>query len=179
VHIEQGDAQRLPFRAGQFDVVLSQLVLNFVPDRAKALIEMRRVARPGGTIAAAVWDYADGMQSLRAFWDEAIALRPEMEARDERHMPLCREGELAAFWREHGMRQVADAPLTIPTRFASFDDYWQPFLDGQGPAGAFVAGLDAPDRDALRQRLLQRLSGGDPARPIALTARAWAVRGSV
>ena len=102
-----------------------------------------------------------------------------MDARDERHMPLCRKGELAALWREHRLQDVAEEALTIETRFASFDDYWSPFLEKQGPAGAFAATLTSSDREQLRLRLHRRLIGDGPERPIVLRARAWAVRGTV
>jgi SAM-dependent methyltransferase len=176
---EVGDAQQLGFEEHSFDVVLSMLVLNFIPDRKKAIDEMIRVTRPGGVVAAAVWDYGAGMEMLRVFWDEAVALRPEDAARDERHMPLCREGELAAFWRGHGLRDVSEQGLEVPTRFASFDDYWDPFLEKQGPAGAYVSQLTEPAREALRLRLRRRLLGDGPDRAFTLTARAWAVRGIV
>ena len=179
IRFEVGDARQLPFANGSFDRTLSLLVLNFIPDRAKALDEMIRVTRPGGTVAAAVWDYGQGMEMLRVFWDEAIALSPAMDARDERHMPLSRGGELGALWREHGLQDVMEEPLTIQTRFGSFDDYWSPFLEKQGPAGEYVASLSAGERDQLRLRLRWRLLGDGPDRPIVLTARAWAVRGSV
>ena len=146
--------------------------------RAKALDEMIRVTRPGGTVAAAVWDYGQGMEMLRVFWDEAIALSPAMDARDERHMPLSRKGELAALWRAHALQDVVEETLTIQTRFVSFDDYWSPFLEKQGPAGEYVASLPAGERDQLRLRLRRRLLGDGPDRPIVLAARAWAVRGS-
>lgn len=179
VQFETGDAQKMRFENAAFDRTLSLLVLNFIPDPARALTEMVRVTRPGGTIAAAVWDYGGGMEMLRIFWDEAIALKPEMDKRDERHMPLCRAGELAALWRSHRLENVAEEGLVIDTRFASFDDYWKPFLDKQGPAGAYVAALSADDREALRLRLRRRLIGDGGDQPIALTARAWAVRGVV
>ena len=172
-----GDAQQLRFADRTFDRVLSLLVMNFIPDPAKALREMIRVTRPGSVIAAAVWDYDEGMQMLRVFWDEAVARDPAVAARDERNMPLCRRGELAALWRAHGLVQVEEQPLTIPQSFASFDDYWSPFLGGQGPAGAYVAGLPETERAALRLRLRQRLLGDGPDRAITLQARAWAVKG--
>ena len=179
VRFEVGDAQRLRFLDGSVDRTLSLLVLNFLPDPAKALDEMTRVTRPGGTVAAAVWDYERGMEMLRVFWDEAIALSPAMGARDERHMPFSRKGELALLWREHGLQDVLEEPLTIQTRFVSFDDYWLPFLEKQGPAGQYVASLSAGDRDQLRLRLRKRLLGDGPDRRIVLAARAWAVRGIV
>ncbi len=173
-----GDAQRLPFGDSSFDRTLSLLMLNFIPDSGRAVQEMIRVTRPGGTVAAAVWDYAEGMEMLRVFWDEAIALVPEDDSRDERHMPLSRRGELATFCRAHHLKEVVDTALTIDTRFASFDDYWSPFLHRQGPAGAYVASLAAADVDRLRVRLRRRLVG-DGDRPIVLGARAWAVKGIV
>ena len=179
VGFEVGDAQQLRFLNGSFDGTLSLLVLNFIPDRAKALDEMIRVTKPGGRVVAAVWDYGQGMEMLRVFWDEATALTPAMAARDERHMPLSRKGELAALWREHGLQDVVEETLTIQTRFVSFDDYWSPFLEKQGPAGEYVASLRAGERDQLRRRLRRRLLGDGPDRPIVLAARAWAVRGSV
>jgi SAM-dependent methyltransferase len=174
-----GDAQALQMPDGSFDRVASLLVINFIPDRAKALREMIRVTRTGGIIAAVVWDYGDGMQMLRVFWDEAVALDPAAAARDERNMPLCREGELAALWREHGLTQVEEQPLTVDTSFPSFEDYWESFLGGQGPAGAYAASLPAARRDALRARIRRRLVGNGADRPIALRARAWAVKGIV
>jgi SAM-dependent methyltransferase len=176
---EVGDAQKLRFTDGSFDRTLSLLVLNFIPDPAKALSEMARVTRPGGTVAAAVWDYGQGMEMLRLFWDEATALAPASDAKDERHMPLCRSGDLAALWREHRLQDVSAEALTIETRFSSFEDYWTPFLEQQGPAGAYVAALPASEREQLRVRLHRRLLGDGPDRPITLSARAWAVRGVV
>jgi SAM-dependent methyltransferase len=178
VRFEIGDAQRLRFADSSFDRTLALLSLNFVPDYAKALEEMSRVTRCGGTIAAAVWDYGSEMEMLRIFWDEAAVVDPDADARDERHMPLCRHGELTALWRQHGLTDVCEEAITIRTRFSSFDDYWLPFLDGQGPAGAFVAALAPAARDELSRRLRRRLVG-DANHPILLTARAWVVRGIV
>jgi SAM-dependent methyltransferase len=177
--LEVGDAQQMRFEDGSFDRVLSLLVVNFIPDPVKALEEMRRVTRRSGTVAAAVWDYGDGMQMLRTFWDEAVALNRAAEPRDERHMPLCRAGELGAMWRKQGLAQVVEEGLTIETRFTGFDDYWGPFLDKQGPAGAYAASLTVTERNLLRERLRRRLLGDGPDRAIALRARAWAVRGVV
>jgi len=176
---EIGDAQQLGFPANSFDRTLSLLVLNFIPDRAKAMNEMIRVTRRGGTVAAAVWDYGEGMEMLRVFWDEAAAINDTARRADERNMPLCRPGELAGFWRQHGLEHVSEAPIVIRTRFASFEDYWSPFLEKQGPAGAYVATLSGSEREQLRLRLRRRLIGDGPDRPITLSARAWAVRGTV
>jgi SAM-dependent methyltransferase len=174
-----GDAQALEFPDATFDKTLSLLVMNFIPDPARALREMVRVTRPGGVVAAAVWDYGDGMEMLRVFWDEAVALDPAIAARDERNMPLCKPGELAALWSVQELERVEEQPIAIELEFASFDDYWRPFLGGQGPAGAYVAALAEPRRAALEARLRSRLLGGRSDGPITLQARAWAVKGVV
>lgn len=179
VRFEVGDAQQMPFASAEFDRALSMLNLNFIPDLDAAVNEMTRVTRRGGTVAAAVWDYGDGMQMLRAFWDEAAAVVPHAGAKDERHMRLCRTGELGRLWATHQLIDVVESAIGVDTRFTSFDDYWQPFLEGQGPAGALVAGLSADVRDQLRDRLKARLIGDKADGAIALTARAWAVRGTV
>lgn len=179
LRFQVGDALALEFRDASFDATLSLLALNFIPDPRKALGEMIRVTRVGGVVAAAVWDYAEGMEMLRVFWDEAVAVDPAVASRDERHMALCRRGELAALWREAGLTDVDDQPLMIDLVFESFDDYWLPFLGGVGPAGAHAASLAAPARDALRTRLSTRLSAGREEHSISLMARAWAARGVV
>jgi SAM-dependent methyltransferase len=179
LRFQVGDAQALEFRDASFDATLSLLALNFIPDPRKALGEMIRVTRVGGVVAAAVWDYAEGMEMLRVFWDEAVALDPAIASRDERHMALCRRGELAALWRQAGLAGVDEQSLTIDLVFESFDDYWLPFLDGVGPAGAYAASLAAPARDALRERLAARLSNGREDQMITLKGRAWATRGAV
>ena len=179
VTFEVGDAQQLRFDDASFDCAVSLLAFNFIPNPRKAALELRRVVRPGGIVAAAVWDYGSGMQMLRLFWDEAIALKPEDDKSDERHMPLTGRGQLADLWRGSGLAQVVESELLIKMTFDSFDEYWMPFTQKQGPAGAYVAGLTDPQRDELRLRLRQRLLGGDPDRPFTLGARAWAARGVV
>lgn len=179
LRFEVGDAQALRYEDGVFDQTLSLLVLNFVPDPARAIGEMRRVTRPGGTVSAGVWDYDAGMQMLRFFWDEAVALDPAAEPRDERHMKLCREGQLGALWRKAGLADVREQALTIEQRFASFDDYWAPFLKGVGPAGAYVVSLPEERRHELAARLYKRLLGGRSDGVFTLEARAWCVRGTV
>jgi SAM-dependent methyltransferase len=179
VRFEVGDAQALSFSDATFDQTVAMLVMNFIPDPASALREMIRVTRSGGIVAAAVWDYGEGMQMLRVFWDEAVALAPDVAARDERHMPLSRAGELSALWRAEGLQDVDEQPLTVALAFASFDDYWQPFIGGQGPAGAYVASLSDAGRRALESRLRGRLSSAGQDSAFTLPARAWAVRGVV
>jgi hypothetical protein len=140
---------------------------------------MIRVTRPGGVIAAAVWDYGGGMQMLRVFWDEVVAATPAAGVRDERHMPLCREGELAALWRAQGLSEVEEQALAVDGHFESFDEFWLPFLGGQGPAGAYVRSLSAGARDALQRRLRRRMLPDHPDGVLTLSARAWAVKGVV
>jgi SAM-dependent methyltransferase len=174
--LRRGSAAAIPFEAGSFDVVVSGLVLNFVPDPRAALAEMRRVTRDGGTIAAYVWDYAAGMQLMRAFWDAAVALDPQAAALDEgTRFPVCRREALAELFADAGLRDVRAAAIEIPTVFESFDDYWQPFLGGQGPAPAYAVSLGEDARARLRERLRHDLPVRDDG-SIALTARAWAVR---
>lgn len=172
---EIGDAQRLRFADQTFDASASMLVFNFIPDSDTALREVRRVTKRGGPVSAAVWDYGEGMQMLRIFWDAAVAIDPGAEKFDEKHFALCREGALGALWKSGGLRDVREQALEIALRFASFQDYWDPFLLGQGPAGEYVKGLDPAKRQRLRAAVRDRLprSSGN----FALKARAWAVRG--
>jgi SAM-dependent methyltransferase len=176
---EIGDAQRLRLDDQSFDSVVSGLALNFVPDPAKALGEMSRVARRGGVVAVYVWDYAGRMEFLRRFWDAAVALREEAGAHDEgRRFPLCREDALAEAARGARLADVATHAIEVATDFTDFDDYWTPFLSGQAPAPGYVATLSAADREALRECLRATLPTGTDG-SIRLVARAWAVRGRV
>jgi SAM-dependent methyltransferase len=176
---EVGDAQALRFEDGAFDHSLSLLVFNFIPDRWKALREIIRVTKPGGIVSAAVWDYGAGMRMLRVFWDAAVAVDSGAGKLDERHMPLCRAGELEALWKQGGLHGVAGTPLDFTMKFGSFADYWEPFLLGQGPAGAYVRGLERSAREVLQGELRRRLGLAGKDVPFSLTTRAWSVRGMV
>lgn len=182
--VRQADAQALPFAAAAFDRVVSGLVLNFVPDPPRAVAEMARVARPkgegddgGGEVALYVWDYAEGMGLMRRFWDAAAALDPRARTLDEgRRFPLCRPEPLRALFDAAGLTRIETRAIDVPTVFRGFDDYWTPFLGGQGPAPGYCMALAEDARLALRERLRESL----PTQPdggIHLTARAWAVRG--
>ncbi|HYQ81778.1 MAG TPA: class I SAM-dependent methyltransferase [Anaeromyxobacteraceae bacterium] len=172
-----GDAQALPCRAGSFDAVVSGLVLNFVPHPARMVAEMARAARPGGLVALYVWDYAGGMELMRRFWEAAGTLDPAALALDEGvRFPLCAPAPLEALFAAAGLSDVATSAIDVPTWFRDFDDYWQPFLGGQGPAPAYAMSLPEDRRAALRERLRGALPTG-PDGSIRLTARAWAVRG--
>lgn len=170
--------EKLPTPDNGFDAIVSGLVLNFLPDARQAVMAMRERLRPQGVVAAYVWDYGEGMEFLRYFWDEAAAADPRAAVLDEgRRFPLCREPELATLFRAAGLSDVRTAELQIPTDFAGFEDYWSPFLRGTGPAPSYVASLDEPARTSLRARLQQRLPVGSTGR-LHLRARAWAVRGA-
>jgi SAM-dependent methyltransferase len=177
VRFEIGDAQHLNVPSSTYDKTLALLVMNFIPDEPMALKEMLRVTKPGGVVAAAVWDYAAGMQMLRKFWDEVDAFDPAIEPKDEAHMPLSKQGQLAELWKQVGLTDVREELITTTLHFASFDDYWSPFLLGQGPGGAYVVSLSRDRQQALKQRLKQRLLGDGPDHPIDMEARAWAVKG--
>jgi len=171
MRFEVGDAQQLPFEDASFDRTLSLLILNFVPDPQKALTEMIRVTRPGGTVAAAVWDYGERMEMLRVFWDEAIGSTLEQTGRTSATCPCPEPAGLGALWRTR-LRNESETALAIETQFTSFENYWSPILQQQGPAGAQVATLSPDDRDQLELKLRQRLLGNRADGPITLRARA-------
>ena len=174
---EVGDAQALPLETAAYDAAVSGLVLNFVPRPDRAIAEKARVTRPGGTVAAYVWDYADGMQLMRHFWDAAAALDPAARDLDEgRRFPICRPEPLTDLFREAGLRSVEVRAIDVPTTFRDFDDYWTPFLGGQGPAPTYAMSLSDDRRTALRERIRAGLPVARDG-SIHLTARAWAVRG--
>ena len=170
-----GDATRLP--DGPFGAVVSGLVLNFVPGPAAAVHAMRCAAGPSGVVAAYVWDYAGRMELMRYFWDAAIALDPRAAALDEGvRFPMCTPGRLEALWRDCGLGEVSSRAVDVPAVFGNFDDYWRPFLGGQGPAPGYCMSLDEDRRAALREHLRHQLPVA-PDGSIRLNARAWAVKG--
>ncbi|MER7892421.1 methyltransferase domain-containing protein [Micromonospora sp. NPDC094482] len=173
-----GDARSLPVSDGSVDVVVSGLMLNFVPEPTRAVAEVARVLAPGGVAAAYVWDYAEGMAMMRHFWDAAAALDPSAAERDEgRRRGVCDPEALRELWADAGLRAVTVQPIEVPTVFAGFDDYWTPFLGGQGTIPGYVRSLPEPQRNRLRDLLAARLPV-EPDGSIRLTARAWAVRGN-
>jgi SAM-dependent methyltransferase len=177
--LHRAGATQIPLDAASIDAVVSGLVLNFVPDQPAAMAEMARVTGRGGTIAAYVWDYAGGMELIRFFWDAAVALDPAAARMDEGHrFPLCHTDALAQLFAAAGLHRVEVTAIDIPTPFAGFDDYWRPFLGGQGPAPAYAMALDEAARTRLRDRLRERLPV-EADGSIRLTARAWAARGTV
>ena len=168
-----GSAESLPFADGEFDVALSQLVVNFMGDAVRGVSEMARVARR--TVASCVWDYAGEMWMLRHFFDAALESDPD--APDEgRTMRYCSPAELEALWRAAGLHDVETDALVVEASYADFDDYWYPFPYGVAPSGAYAASLTPERREELRAAVFRRL--GEPAGPFTLTARAWFVRGT-
>jgi SAM-dependent methyltransferase len=172
------DARELPFPDDRFDVAVSGLVLNFVPDPAAAAAEIKRVTVPGGPAVAYVWDLAEGMELLRSFWDAAAELDPAAaDLHEGRRFPLCRPEPLGRLWTDAGLAGVAVGEIRIPTVFTGFDDYWQPFLGEQGPGPAYLATLPEARKEQLRELLRSRLPTA-PDGSIPLSARAWVVRGT-
>lgn len=173
--VRQATAEDLPFDDDSFDAALAQLVVNFMRDPQRGAAEMRRVTAPGGTVAAAVWDYAGAMTMLRRFWDAARELRGPSAPDEGRVMRYGSAEELEALWREAGLTDVRTGPLDVTVEYEDFDDLWEPFTHGVGPAGAFVAQLEPAERERLRD--LFRAQVGEPEGAFALTARAWSVVG--
>lgn len=172
-----GDAQALPVAAGQFDIAVSSLVLNFVPQPDRMIQEMVRAVQPSGQIALYVWDYAGKMELMRYFWDAAVELNPEASGFDEgKRFPICQPNALRELMMRSGVSQVDVQAIDVPTVFRDFDDYWSPFLQGQGPAPGYAVSLPESARRQLRERVRSRLPEA-PDGSISLIARAWAVRG--
>lgn len=180
ITFDRGNALELPYPDRSFDQTLSLLVLMLIPQPEKAASEMRRVTRPGGTVAACTWDSGGGgFEMIAVFWEEAVRLDPAAEAREERPRHCNRQGQLTALWRATGLEDIQETTLEISTDFASFDDYWSPYTRGVGPTGVYVAELSAERRNALRDALRRRLLAGRSDGPFSLRARALAVRGTV
>jgi SAM-dependent methyltransferase len=172
VRVEAASAEALPFEDGAFDHALAQLVVNFMTDPAAGVREMRRVTRAGGTVSAAVWDYAGEMTLLRRFWDAAVALDQSAADLDEgRSMPFCTPGELGNLWRTAGLAHIRVSPVVVSAGYRGFEDLWQPLALGVAPSGAYASSLPPERRAALKAELRRRLGVGDE--PFRLSARAW------
>jgi len=178
VSFRKGSAEALPAESASCDIAVSALVLNFVPDRAKALAEMRRVVRPGGRVAFYVWDYpGGGVQFMRAFWTAATALDPEAaDLKEDRRFPFCTAEGLTGLAEAAGLQEVTCEAVTEPTPFRDFDDFWQPFTLGAGPAPGYCASLQPAARERLKERLRESLPTA-PDGTIPMEVRAWAVTG--
>jgi SAM-dependent methyltransferase len=177
VTFEVSGTGSLPKRRGGYDAVVSGLSLNFFPDPGEAIEEQLGLTRRGGTVGAFVWDYAEGMEFLRLFWDVAAAIEPEAAEMDEgRRFSICNPGSMEFLFRSAGAESVRVTSLTVPTRFPSFDAYWRPFLGGTGPAPSLLSSLPESTKEAMAHALAQRLPIRNDG-SIELTARAWAVAG--
>ncbi len=177
VQFDVGDAEALMDDSGTFDAATSGLVLNFIPQPDRAVAEMTRVTRSGGVVGAYVWDYADRMQMIRHFWDAAIALDPNASELDQgRRFPICQPDPFSQLFESAELHNVEVRPIEVSTVFRDFDDYWFPFLGGQGPAPSYLMSLSDERRAALRERIRAELPFA-PDGSIPLVARAWAVRG--
>lgn len=175
-----GDACALDFPDHSFDRVLSLLVLHFVPSPEKAIAEMKRVAKPGSTVAAAVWDVRGGFIANRMFFDTAAALDPKANERRAKNYtrPMTRPGELAAAWRAAGLQDVVETSLAIRMEFESFADYWAPYEGKDGPGAEYVATLGEPQRTALRDAVKAAYLDGEADGGRSYAALAWAVKGT-
>ena len=171
VDVRLANAEALPFAEAAFDATLAQLVVHFMAEPVAGIAEMRRVTRPDGVVAACVWDHAGGLGPLGLFWRAAREL--DRGVVDEGRLPGAREGHLAELFRAAGLRAVEESTLQADLVHPTFDDWWEPFERGVGPAGAYVGTLDRQRREALRGRCRAELGDG----PFEIPARAWAVRG--
>jgi SAM-dependent methyltransferase len=173
VSVRRAAAEQLPFEDHAFDAALAQLVVHFMASPAVGLREMARVTRKHGVVAACVWDHAGGQGPLSLFWESARELDPDVE--DESQLAGARAGHLAELLQAAGLREIEESVLSVTLEHPSFEEWWEPFTLGVGPAGGYAAGLDARRQAALRELCRERL----PAAPFVLTARAWAARGLV
>ena len=171
VDVRHASAEELPFGDAEFDAALAQLVVHFMADPVAGLRETARVTRVGGLVAACVWDHAEGGGPLAAFWDAAHELDPDAE--DESRLAGARRGHLSELFAAAGLHKTEETAITVDVEHPTFDEWWEPFTLGVGPAGAFVARLDATGQARLRELCRDRL----PAAPFTVTARAWAARG--
>jgi SAM-dependent methyltransferase len=171
VDVQRAAAEQLPFPEGMFDATLAQLVVHFMADPVVGLREMGRVTRGGGVVAACVWDHAGGRGPLSVFWEAVHTLAADVV--DESRLAGAREGHLGELFREAGLREIEESALSVDVEHPTFEEWWEPFTLGVGPAGVFAAGLDGDERARLREACRQRL----PAPPFVVTARAWAARG--
>jgi SAM-dependent methyltransferase len=173
VRVEQAAAEKLPFEDHAFDAALAQIVVHFMADPVEGLREMARVTRPGGVVAACVWDYAGGRASLSLFWQAARELDPAAE--DQSGYAGARRGHLVELFRAAGMDDVEESTLSVEVEHPSFDEWWEPFTFGVGAAGSYAARLDAERQARLRERCREML----PPAPFVVTAYVWAARGLV
>jgi SAM-dependent methyltransferase len=171
--LRQGVAEELPWPNDSFDAALAQLVVHFMADPVAGVAEMARVTRPGGAVVGCTWDFGDGMEMLRIYWESARAINPDAES----ERVFGRRGELDELWRSTGLRDTAVDALEVKSAYANFDELWNAFLLGVGPSGQYLLSRDAENQEAIRAEYFRRL--GEPAGRLELAGRAWAARGRV
>jgi ubiquinone/menaquinone biosynthesis C-methylase UbiE len=181
IAIDQGDATQLAFPDASFDRAIAMLVLHFVKQPELAVAQMRRVVRPGGVVGAAVWDGYGGLGFMRMFWDTAAVLDPAARPERDKAMvrPMAAPDEMKKLFQKLGLKDVVQDSVTIRMDYADFADYWAPFEAGEGPAGAYVLGLDPVRRDAVTQAVRAAYLSGQPDGPRSFPAVAWVCRGIV
>lgn len=175
VDVKQGRAEEIPFEHDRFDHAMAQLVLHFVSEPDQAAAEMARVTRPGGTVSACVWDFAAGMEMLRGFWDAALAIDPEAPDEASR-LRFGQPGEIAGLWRSAGLTDIVESTLSVSSTYSSFDELWQGFMAGVGPAGAYCVALADDDRTRLRAELFERFGSPDGEFTLGAVARCAVAR---
>ena len=179
VHFQIGLAENLKLESNSIDIAVSGIMLNFVPQPEKVIAEMKRVTNPGGSIGIFVWDYSNGMEMLRYFWDAAVELNIKAKDFDEGlRFPLCKEGQLESLIKESGLDEVVSLPIEETINFKNFDDYWLPFLGNVGPAPSYVMSLNEYDKQKLKNKLVESLPINKDG-SISLKIKAWAVKGIV
>jgi ubiquinone/menaquinone biosynthesis C-methylase UbiE len=176
IRFEQGDAQELPFADNAFDCCLALLVVGFLPDAPEAAREMRRVTRHGGIVATAWWDNSAGNELNQSLWDAARSLDPKGLQVSSGLSFYGSAETLSSLWASVGLTNIDVKNIVFPCGFDSFNDYWQPLTEGQGPDGNFIRGFSEEQRITLRERLRQNLFGDRADGPFSLTAKAWAVK---
>lgn len=176
---ELGDAQNLAYPDASFDRCLSLLIVNHIADTPRALKEMRRVTKPGGVVATAMWDGTGGNEFNDRMWNVAVTVDAKITPASKRSGTYSSPAAMTSLWQDSGLSDIAVTCLVMGCEYASFADYWQRFLEGQGPAGAYVTALPEDRRENLRQKLYTDIIGGRPDGPFSLQAKAWAVRGVV
>lgn len=177
VRFQVGDAMDLPYENASFDKSLAQLVLSSIPDGRRAALEMRRVTKAGGTLAACIWASGKDNERNWIFWEAAMAVDPAAAEQRETGGKYGRRGRLSALWAECGLKEIEESGLVVSVDFSSFEDFWLPHLEGQGHAGSYVRGLPPDRRETLRERLRHDLLGARADGPFSLRAQAVAVRG--
>ncbi len=179
IRFDVGNALELPYPDATFDQCLALLVINLIAQPEKAVSEMCRVTRPGGSVVVCHWDGGGGMEMHSIFWEEASKLDPAAEPRRETHRPYSRQGQLKTLWEATGFERVEETGLKIELDFASFNDFWLPLLGGVGPLGSYLSSLSADRQQALREEIWRRCLGNGPDGPFKLHSQSWAVRGMV